>query len=246
MRYLPYLLLLSGLCLACVPNEFRPCPSTHTHPTKQLYNEVLTQLIEQDLYLAYLPESDRAYIQQHFQDRQAARITPADSLWLRHQIALFQNRLFHDRARFQTFFLDTSRVKQYPRSYLAALPETDSGLANLPKIAALLARIAPEQKQTALARLNTNQQLMQARDFQLCTARLLPTGASRFPRPKKRPDEGVGIITLSEVVFNAARDQALLAYSWQCGGMCGYGRVALVEKVNGHWLIKQQEETWIS
>jgi hypothetical protein len=233
------LLLLFALGSACEPTAYRPCPSTHTDPTKQLYQEVLTELIEQGLMHAYLPAEDRARINFHFQDAQDRKLTPTDSLWLRYHLVLFQHRLYQDSARFQTFYLNTRRY-----SLLANLPATFPALQAYPKstLAAWLTAIAPHQEQASLEQLRTVQQRMQPADFELCTAFLRP--AERFGSPEMK--EGVGLLTLSDVVFNATQDQALLAYAWQCGPNCGYGSLLWVENVNGHWRIKQEQETWIS
>ena len=234
--FLRGLLLLLALCSACEPSEYRPCPSTHTDPTKQLYQEVVTELIEHGLMRAYLPDEDRAIINFHFRDAEDRPLPPADSVWLRYHLVLFQHRLYRDSARFKTFYLSTSRDGRY--SHLDVLPASFSTLLAYPQskqLAAWLTAFAPQQEQAALEQLNTMQQMMPASDFELCTATLLPA-----------PDIGEGTLTLSNVVFNAAQDQALLTYGWVCGPLCGVGSLLWVEKVNGHWRIQQERETWIS
>jgi hypothetical protein len=235
--------LLLALGSACEPTEYRRCPSTHTDPTQQLYQEVLTELIEQGLTHAYLPDEDRAIINFHFRDAEDRPLTPADSVWLRYHLVRFQRRLFRDSACFETFYLSTSRDGRY--SLLALLPASFAVLqatSRSKQLAVWLTAFAPQQEQAALEQLNTIQQLMPASDFQLCTATLLPAP----PRSTPGLDIGEGTLTLSNVVFNAAQDQALLTYGWGCGSLCGFGSLLWVEKVNGHWCIKQEKETWMA
>ena len=173
--FLRGLLLLLALCSACEPNEFRPCPSTHTDPTKQLYQEVVTELIEHGLMRAYLPDEDRAALAYRFRDapyRETA--TRDDSLWVRYHLVLFQHRLYRDSARFKTFYLSTSRNGWY--SHLDVLPTSFAVLQanSRSRLGAWLTAIAPQQEQAALEQLNTIQQRMPAADFELCTSTLLP------------------------------------------------------------------------
>ncbi|MBT9394716.1 hypothetical protein KLP40_16210 [Hymenobacter sp. NST-14] len=231
------LLLLSG---ACQSPSFRQCPNLHTDPTKQLYNDIVTELIERRFYNAYLPDKEQEELNKHFaQIDHAGSSGPKDSAWHHAQNARLQNQLFRDSARFQTFYLDTMPKRNTMR--LAELPDSFSTLEASYDVASLLTSFAPHQPQATLDRLNRVQTDMRAEEFQLCTARLQP-----LQDGQKWWTTGAGIISLSEVVFNADQDQALLSYGWQCGGRCGFGEVLLVEKTNGRWHIRQAQRTWIS
>jgi hypothetical protein len=50
-----------------------------------------------------------------------------------------------------------------------------------------------------------------------------------------RQDFAAGVLTLSEVVFNADHTKALLSYSFYCGSLCGHGGAMLFEKHSGQW-----------
>ncbi|GGF27295.1 hypothetical protein [Hymenobacter cavernae] len=236
-----FLSVLLVLCSACGSSDFRPCPNTHIDLTKQLYNDVIIEIIEQRLHNAYLPKEDQQVIWQHFVTSDHLEPTAADSVWVRAQKVHFQQQLFQDTARFQTFYLRTMGAY---KTQLANLPTqfttVQAGPKVLARLAALITALAPQQPQAALDSLNTVQQHMQAQEFQLCTAKLVPLQAAQ------RVHEAGGTITLSSVVFNAHQDQALLAYSWQCGPRCGLGEALWVERVKGRWRIKQAEGIWIA
>lgn len=68
-------------------------------------------------------------------------------------------------------------------------------------------------------------------------------GWDRFYR--KYPDSP-GIISLSNVGFNAAMDQALVAPSNGCGGLCGAGYYVLLSKRDGVWRVQSKSMTWVS
>lgn len=62
---------------------------------------------------------------------------------------------------------------------------------------------------------------------------------------KKYPGSA-GIISLSNVGFNAAMDQALVAPSKGCGGLCGAGYYVLLAKRDGVWRVQSKSMTWVS
>ncbi|MFD2787714.1 hypothetical protein [Hymenobacter rubripertinctus] len=233
-----YLLLI--LCGACQPTTFRQCPNPHTDPTKRLYNDIVTELIERRFYNAYLPEKEREELWRHFAEvDHAGSSGPNDSAWHQARNARLQNQLFQDSAHFQTFYLDISPTKSALR--LAELPDSFPALRPWSDIVAMITALTPHQPQATLDRLNHVQTAMQAAEFQLCTARLRTLNNEQHQR-----ESAARTITLSEVVFNARQDQALLSYGWRCGSRCGFGEVLLVEKTNGRWHIRQAVQTWIS
>ncbi|QIX63280.1 hypothetical protein FY528_13580 [Hymenobacter lutimineralis] len=243
MRPVTTLLLFALLSFAGCEPKFRQCPTTHTDPIKQLYNDVLIEIIEKQLGRGYLPDEDRKFVWRHFQEVYAGNWpnepSHHDSVWLHNQEAIFHNRLFQDSARFKTYYLNTSSQSIYQ---IADLPNRFSAYAPGSRIGNWIKAIAPQQEQAALDSLNSVQNSIQPDNFQLCTARILSYEEHRPYRPEK----GVGVLTISKIVFSKTQNQALLAYGWHCGSKCGYGEVLFVEKLGGRWHIKQAIGTWIS
>lgn len=62
---------------------------------------------------------------------------------------------------------------------------------------------------------------------------------------EKFPDSG-GYISLSNVGFNKAEDQALVYFVHWCGGLCGTGAYILLKKVERSWSVDEAGLTWIS
>ena len=58
--------------------------------------------------------------------------------------------------------------------------------------------------------------------------------------------KATSINTLSRVGFNKDRTEALVYYTYSCGGLCGQGQYVLLRKRDGHWKIEKESMTWIS
>ena len=55
-----------------------------------------------------------------------------------------------------------------------------------------------------------------------------------------------GLVTLSEIRFSKDHNFAIVAYGFRCGGLCGNGGTAVLEKKDGVWQRKRQCDDWIS
>jgi hypothetical protein len=47
--------------------------------------------------------------------------------------------------------------------------------------------------------------------------------------------ETEGTLSLSEIAFDKNHTYALVGFGVRCGLRCGYGRIVVLEKVNGNW-----------
>ena len=252
LLFLPLLLLT--MCSQPEPANFRECPCTHADPVKRLYNQVLTELIEQRFYSNYLPDSANEQI------RQALRLQfPQSSYYklgteefkhyeaVRKELeAIQQNQLFNDSARFKTIYLDTDlRRSLYPFALRPASQTAETPVAfdeiNT-RINSLFSQVVLSDTSVAIQQLNALQSHIGPADFKLCTAKI-----NMRPSNRKRPFERERTtVRFSKIVFNATQSRALLRYDMFCGGNCGFGEILLVEKTNGNWHIKQAEGHWIS
>lgn len=55
-----------------------------------------------------------------------------------------------------------------------------------------------------------------------------------------------GLFTLSEIVFDRRRTQALVGYSFMCGELCGSGGILLLQKRGVEWKVKKHCGGWVS
>ena len=62
---------------------------------------------------------------------------------------------------------------------------------------------------------------------------------------QKRFPNNLGYVVLSAVGFNRDQTQAVFYIDHFCG-LCGGGRYALMEKVNGSWQVRAEHYVWIS
>ncbi|WP_201981194.1 hypothetical protein [Hymenobacter rubidus] len=254
MKPLFLLLLLLTMCAKPQPPSFRECPCTHTDPKKRLYNQVLTELIEQRFYSSYLPDSANEQIREAIQLQfpQGSDFKLGTEEFRRYETvrkeleAVQQNRLFGDSARFKTIYLDTDLRRGIhpftlpPASQATESPDAFSQL-NI-RINLLFSQVVRSDTADAIHQLNALQSDILPTDFQLCTAKII----SRPSTSKRRFNWERTTVRFSKIVFNATQTKALLRYDMSCGSKCGFGEILLVEKTNGNWHIKQAEELWIS
>lgn len=62
---------------------------------------------------------------------------------------------------------------------------------------------------------------------------------------KKYPNSS-GLFFFSKVGFNATHDQAFVYVGHSCGGLCGAGGYVLLRKIDGKWIIQQEQGIWVS
>jgi hypothetical protein len=55
----------------------------------------------------------------------------------------------------------------------------------------------------------------------------------------------VGYVSLSRVGFSMEMNQAVVYVAHWCGGLCGKGKLVLLQKQNGVWKITKEMLLWI-
>lgn len=55
-----------------------------------------------------------------------------------------------------------------------------------------------------------------------------------------------GLFTLSEIAFDKRHQYAVLAYSFDCGMLCGHGDTIILKKVGEKWKQVKTCRIWIS
>jgi len=62
---------------------------------------------------------------------------------------------------------------------------------------------------------------------------------------KKYPNSP-GLVFFSKVGFNDRHDQAFVYVGRSCGGLCGAGEYVLLNKVSGEWVVRAEQNLWVS
>jgi hypothetical protein len=96
-----------------------------------------------------------------------------------------------------------------------------------------------------LLHLAASQVFLDADDF----SRLFPDDDDRGAAWKQffgRYPNSSGNVRLSAVGFNAARAEAFVYASLECGYTCGTGRQIALRKGPGGWSIRRKEAVWVS
>jgi len=94
----------------------------------------------------------------------------------------------------------------------------------------------------ASAALNTvhilGDEITKGRELRLVTPSELSTILDRDPISST--DKNLGVLVLSEVVFDANHRYAVLKYEFVCGNRCGSGATLVMEKIDGRWTISSR------
>lgn len=249
MKPLFLLLLLLTMCAQPQPPGFRECPCTHTDPEKRLYNQVLTELIEQRFYLRYLPDSAAEQVQQALNNQFTQSIlSERDTSKLNHYVAtskrleaLQQNLLFNYANHFKTIYLDTVSRGSFSYS-IKSFTKDRLDLEASDSLKSMVTQFGTAINPEMMASLIELQQHLSPTDFQLCTAKI----AFRPAQNTWMQPNQIGVIRFSKIVFDETGTKALLTYDWTCGGTCGFAEAILVVKIKGNWQIKQHEMLWIA
>jgi hypothetical protein len=68
-----------------------------------------------------------------------------------------------------------------------------------------------------------------------------------YARKPYRPfGDGIGVISLSKVFFDATGRRAILFYEFNCGPRCGSGKIVFLERSMNRWSIIGQKKIWDS
>jgi hypothetical protein len=120
-------------------------------------------------------------------------------------------------------------------------------------------RVRPDaDTMDAFSRIRTSPAQLEANRLNVPAGRVVSKTdiASEFERQSPRGLHGLwedfhkrhggGYVVFSRVGFNRARDQAVLSYSYFCGGLCAGGVYVLMHKVRGNWRSVSEQPTWVS
>jgi hypothetical protein len=60
--------------------------------------------------------------------------------------------------------------------------------------------------------------------------------------PRDPKDPHLGLLTLSVIVFDSDHSHAIVNYDFNCGGLCGHGKMLALAKSGEQWKISKSCE----
>jgi len=242
------LFTLINLCLSCkgqtqttddIPKFRKSNDLVYSAKQVNIYNDVLNCLIKNHFYGYYLGDaSDTLYAKNNEMRMDTSEINSDKRI--------LTLALLKDSTKLCAIYLneDTASGKTFPW-------ELDMNTGNGQKIEKILTKYS-ENVSGIITQLSTRQSLYKAGDFYSSIARIysihnmknydMNTGTVRGQNDKCV----IGIVSLSNIVLNEAKDKGILYYEFYCGVRCARGELVEIEKKQGGWKIVNTKMFWIA
>ena len=194
------------------------------------YSQLLNELVEHHFYNFYLGKDEEKIFAEYAKN-------PEDTQRIDEEVIRLQNRIFNDTTRFCILYLDTTLSQKFRWAYNLLKDTSKNGIL-IKSLMWEVKGISPSMLDT----LQTIQTRYVPHDFALCTAKI------EMAHDNKSDSNGcmIGKVRLSKIYFNSNQHKGLLFCEFICGGLCGYGRLFLIEKIKDRWFIKKSHLIWIS
>lgn len=229
MARLLYLIIIVSIISSCKP-EYKKCAFQTNDNLLKAYNDILNEIIIKHSYNIYLGKDEEKIF-----ERYASNI--ADSINIDRDVIKLHNKLFGDTSKFCTIYLDTLLGPEFNQwSYFKK--DTSQFSSTVRNFISSF----HSDGQSIIDSLNSIQTKYSSVDFDICIAKIKSVKELNTDKPNCY----IGEISFSKLVLNQAKDKGLLYYEFKCGGLCGYGRLVMIEKIQNEWRIKQSLTTWIS
>jgi len=223
LRLLSPIMIIFVIC-SC-KREYKKCHCNSTNEEIKAYSEILNEIIDHRSYNYYLRKDEEGIFKDYVAHRE-------DTSRIDREVIRLQNKLFNDTARFCKLYLDTAVNKKF-RSWTYGIK--DSGeFGNKVRNAV---REVSDDPQSVFNVVRSAQTKYLPKDFTLCTSKMQLYVHQKYDCNPCC----IGIIRLSNIFFNPAKNKGLLYYEF--AGM--YGSVLVIEKINGKWEIKSSIRTWM-
>lgn len=216
--------------VSCKP-EYKKCNCESKNEELTAYSEIVNEIVDHKSYNYYLGKDEERIFEDYVKNKnEADRIHK--------KVIRLQNKIFNGTSRFCTIYLDTTANRRFG-SWTYFRKNDTSTFANRVKD---IFRDFSNNPQQIFDSVGDIQKRYLPGDFTLCTSKmkLLIKGK---PENEKCV---IGIIRLSKIFFNSAKTKGLLYYEFVCGGLCGYGNLATIEKLNNRWTIISSTQIWVS
>jgi hypothetical protein len=222
MKKLGFLLIAAVLLVACEP-QYKKCETQVNDIYLEAYNDILNEIIVKGTYNRYLGEEEERIFKLYSE-------SDGDTEGINREVIRLHNEIFNHPTRFCTIYLDTL-LRPALDSWKRIQKDTS---AHSYYIKHLLNQFSVKG-QGLIDSLNSLQTKYVPEDFSVCIADLKSLNELKVEKPTCY----IGTFAFSKLILNSAKTKGLLFYKFMCGGLCGYGRLVLIEKKEGHWSIKK-------
>jgi hypothetical protein len=214
-----HILLIFSMLVSCSPDK-EVCEFASANEELVIYNNILTDLIENRMYGKYLGGREEEIREKYYYNN----LDNPDTARMDIEFVNAHNDIFNNPSKFCTIYLDTiTRPVVY---YDSARFEQDI------EFKSLISKYTNNPRAAADS-LNTLQQRYAPDDFGLCTSRI-----DYLKNKTSNSTCSIGKLTLSKIVLNDKRDKGLVFYDWRCGSIgCGHSGIIEFTKGTKKWEI---------
>ena len=208
----------------------------------EVYNDVLNDLIKNHFYFYYLGKnSDKIY-----KGYDGSNL-PDTVLFNKRQKELTNKLLANpdqlctlyinlsQEVRSLTFDFDFGENKEFEKKVNAMLNKVDGSSSDKIKYLSVRQQLFNETNfHSNIAKITAIRNNLRARNFSLDETRRNVNNCA------------IGIVSLSNIILDKNKKRGVVYYEFRCGGKCGRGELAEIEKIQGKWQIVHTIMFWIS
>jgi hypothetical protein len=162
-------------------------------------------------------------------------------------VHLLLNRTINDSTEFeyQNFILKDEKIKNKIKLYFTneLVAITDTTVFQFPLI-------KNRQFKSTLKKMNQTLNSIYSKHFKISADSITNGGIWNLKLIDKSQkisgDYGTIKVTYSRIIYNDNQTKAVFYFQNNCVGLCGYGNIVDVEKINGIWRITNIYNDWIS
>jgi hypothetical protein len=213
-------LLIFSIIVSCAPDK-KVCDFTSENEELVIYNNILTDLIENRMHGRYLGGKEEEIREKYDYDKDET-----DTARIYREFIKAHNDIFNNPSKFCTLYLDTVTRRQF--YYDSIRFEQDIEFKDV------ITKYTNNPR-AAVDSLNGLQEKYSPADFGLCTAKI-----DKIENWKADSTCSFGRLRLSKIVLNDTKDKGLLFYDWHCGGsmgLCGHSGIIEFTKGKERWEI---------
>ena len=215
------------ISVSCTEKK-KKCDFKQTNVEISIYNDVLTELVEEHFYYRYLGKEGEAIMSKHYAES-------IDSVQEAKQIIHAHNKLFGKPTLFKTIYLRDENVSD-------SIISNNFSYYNYGRSRSLDKMIASisTNKKSVLDSISLPQFKYKAKDFHACNFKIKSVSDNGI----KKFNSEIGFIGFSKIFIN--KDEAILRSDFNCGGLCGKGYILKLKNIDNHWKIIEWYKIWIS